>query len=79
MDTGSGAPGPGEETIARTTARIRERPGDDAAHAERATALVGLGRFEEAERDAADAVRLDPDEVRYRELLAAIQSGRRAS
>jgi tetratricopeptide (TPR) repeat protein len=76
MDTGSGLPRPSEETIARTSARIRERPGDDAAHAERATALLDLGRLEEAERDAADAVRLDPDEVRYRELLAAIQSRR---
>jgi tetratricopeptide (TPR) repeat protein len=76
MDIGSGSPGPGEEALARTTARIRERPGDDAAHAERATALLELGRLEEAERDAADAVRLDPEEVRYRELLAAIQSRR---
>jgi tetratricopeptide (TPR) repeat protein len=76
MDTGSGSPGPGEETIARTTARLLERPGDDAAHAERATALLDLGRLEEAERDAADAVRIDPDEVRYRELLAEIQSRR---
>jgi tetratricopeptide (TPR) repeat protein len=76
MDIGSGSPGPGQETIARTTARILERPGDDAAHAERATALLDLGRLEEAERDAADAVRIDPDEVRYRELLAEIQSRR---
>ena len=76
MDTGSGSPGVGEEAIARTTARLLERPGDDAAHAERATALLDLGRLEEAERDAADAVRIDPDEVRYRELLAEIQSRR---
>jgi tetratricopeptide (TPR) repeat protein len=65
-----------DRTVARTTARLAERPGDDAAHAERAGALLALGRLEEAERDAADAVRLDPDEVRYRELLAEIQSRR---
>jgi tetratricopeptide (TPR) repeat protein len=65
-----------EATVARTTARLSERPGDDAAHAERAAALMTLGLLEEAERDAADAVRLDPDEVRYRELLAEIQSRR---
>ena len=65
-----------EAAVARATARISERPGDDAAHAERAGALMDLGRLEEAERDAADAVRLDPDEVRYRELLAEIQSRR---
>ena len=76
MDTGNGSPGAREEAIARTTARLRERPGDDAAHAERATALLDLGRLEEAERDAVDAVRIDPDEVRYRELLAEIQSRR---
>ena len=76
MDTGLGSPGGGDETIARTTARLLERPGDDAAHAERASALRDLGLLEEAERDAADAVRLDPDEVRYRELLAEIQSRR---
>jgi Flp pilus assembly protein TadD len=29
-----------------------------------------MGRAAEAERDAQDAVRLDPDEIRYRELLA---------
>ena len=39
-------------------------------------ALLALGRLEEAEADAMDAVRLDPDEVRYRELLAEIQSRR---
>ncbi|MGZ6372235.1 MAG: tetratricopeptide repeat protein [Candidatus Limnocylindria bacterium] len=65
-----------DRTIARTTARLLERPGDDAAHAERAGALLAIGRLEEAERDASDAVRLDPDEVRYRELLAEIQSRR---
>ena len=76
MDTGSGSPGSADEAIARTTARLLQRPGDDAAHAERATVLLDLGRLEEAERDAADAVRIDPDEVRYRELLAEIQSRR---
>lgn len=55
-----------------------ERPGDDAAHAARARALLAGGRLEEAERDALDAVRLDPEEVRYRELLAEIQSRRGA-
>lgn len=58
------------------TARLAERPGDDAAHERRARALLALGRLDEAERDAADAVRLDPDEIRYRELLAEIQSRR---
>jgi tetratricopeptide (TPR) repeat protein len=65
-----------QRAVARTTAHLAARPGDDAAHAERASALLELGRLEEAERDAADAVRLDPDEVRYRELLAEIQSRR---
>jgi predicted Zn-dependent protease len=46
------------------------RPGDDAAHELRARSLLALGRVDEAERHAADAVRLDPDEIRYRELLA---------
>lgn len=55
---------------------LAERPGDDAAHAARARALLADGRLEEAERDALDAVRLDPEEVRYRELLAEIQSRR---
>lgn len=55
---------------------LAERPGDDAAHAGRARALLADGRLEEAEQDALDAVRLDPDEVRYRELLAEIQSRR---
>src|SRR4029077_7903818 len=38
--------------------------------------LLALGRLEEAEADATDAVRLDPEEVRYRELLAEIQAQR---
>ncbi len=49
-------------------------PGDDAAHEYRARALLALGRLDEAERHAQDAVRLDPDEIRYRELLAQILS-----
>lgn len=58
------------------TERLAARPGDDAAHEARARALLALERLEEAEADATDAVRLDPDEVRYRELLAEIQSRR---
>lgn len=65
-----------EEALRRTDAILAERPGDDAAHEARARALLALGRLEEAEEDAMDAVRLDPDEVRYRELLAEIQSRR---
>jgi tetratricopeptide (TPR) repeat protein len=65
-----------DEVLRRTDAILAERPGDDAAHEARARALLGLGRLEEAEADAMDAVRLDPDEVRYRELLAEIQSRR---
>lgn len=65
-----------DEIIRRSDAILAERPGDDAAHEARARALLALGRLEEAEADAMDAVRLDPDEVRYRELLAEIQSQR---
>lgn len=57
-----------------TSSVLAERPGDDAAHEYRARALLALGRTEEAERHAADAVRLDPDEIRYRELLAQVLS-----
>ncbi|HEX9634281.1 MAG TPA: tetratricopeptide repeat protein [Candidatus Limnocylindria bacterium] len=53
-----------------TESILAERPGDDAAHEFRARSLLALGRAEEAERHASDAVRLDPDEIRYRELLA---------
>ena len=53
---------------------LAARPGDDAAHALRARALTALGRLDEAEQHAADAVRLDPDEVAYRELLAEVRS-----
>jgi tetratricopeptide (TPR) repeat protein len=62
--------------VRRAEAILAERPGDDAAHEARALALLALGQLEEAEADAMDAVRLDPDEVRYRELLAEIQSRR---
>lgn len=65
-----------EASLGGLTARLAERPGDDAAHEARARALLAIGRLEEAETDAMDAVRLDPDEVRYRELLAEIQSRR---
>jgi predicted Zn-dependent protease len=57
-----------------TDALLAERPGDDAAHEYRARAFLALGRLEEAERHAKDAVRLDPDEIRYRELLAQVLS-----
>lgn len=61
-----------------TDAILAERPGDDAAHELRARALLALGRLAEAERHASDAVRLDPDEIRYRELLAQVLSRRGA-
>ena len=64
------------EVVRRSDAILAERPGDDAAHEARSRALLALGRLEEAESDAMDAVRIDPDEVRYRELLAEIQSRR---
>ena len=47
-------------------AQLREASG--------ARALLALGRLDEAERHAQDAVRLDPEEVRYRELLAQVLS-----
>jgi tetratricopeptide (TPR) repeat protein len=62
--------------VAAASERLAARPGDDAAHEVRSRGLLALGRLEEAEADAMDAVRLDPDEVRYRELLAEIQSRR---
>ena len=67
--------GPGQVVLAATE-RLAARPGDDAAHEARAQALLALDHLEEAEADAMDAVRLDPEEVRYRELLAEIQSRR---
>jgi len=59
-----------EAVLSLTESMLAERPGDDAAHEFRARSLLALGRAEEAERHASDAVRLDPDEIRYRELLA---------
>lgn len=67
-----------EEILRATTDRLANRPGDDAAHELRARAFLTLGRLEEAEQDAAAAVRLDPDEVRYRELLAEVLATRGA-
>lgn len=67
-----------DEVLRLTDAILAQRPGDDAAHELRARALLALGRLEEAERHAADAVRLDPDEIRYRELLANVLSRRGA-
>jgi tetratricopeptide (TPR) repeat protein len=64
------------DVLRRTEAILAERPGDDAAHELRARALMALGRLDEAERNAADAVRLDPDEVRYHELLAEVLAAR---
>ena len=63
-----------ELVLRQTDAILAERPGDDAAHEYRARALLALGRLDDAERHANDAVRLDPDEIRYRELLARILS-----
>ncbi|HEX2193412.1 MAG TPA: tetratricopeptide repeat protein [Candidatus Limnocylindria bacterium] len=63
-----------EEVLRLTDAILAERPGDDAAHELRARALLALGRTDEAQQHAADAVRLDPDEVRYRELMAEVLS-----
>jgi len=67
-----------DEVLRLTDAILAELPGDDAAHELRARALLALGRLDEAERHAADAVRLDPDEIRYRELLANVLSRRGA-
>lgn len=53
-----------------TDAGLAARPGDDGLHEYRSRAFLALGRTQEARRHAADAVRLDPDEIRYRELLA---------
>ena len=66
------ARGDHEDVLRRTEAILAERPGDDAAHEMRARALLALGRVREAESEADNAVRLDPDEIRYRELLADV-------
>jgi predicted Zn-dependent protease len=63
-----------DRVLGLTDAMLAAHPGDDAAHELRARALLALGRIAEAERHAADAVRLDPEEVRYRELLAQVLS-----
>jgi Flp pilus assembly protein TadD len=67
-----------EAVLRLTDSILAERPGDDAAHEFRARSLLALGRAEEAERHASDAVRLDPDEIRYRELLAQALAARGA-
>ena len=72
------ARGDNEGVLHATAEMLAARPGDDAAHEQRARALLALGRLEEAEQHAADAVRLDPDEIRYRELLAQVLSRRGA-
>jgi len=63
-----------EQVLRLTDALLAARPGDDAAHEYRARAFLALGRLTEAEEHAQDAVRLDPDEIRYRELLAQVLS-----
>jgi tetratricopeptide (TPR) repeat protein len=63
-----------ELVLRLTDAILARRPGDDVAHEYRARAFLALGRPAEAERHAADAVRLDPEEIRYRELMAQVLS-----
>ncbi len=63
-----------ELVLRLTDAILASRPGDDAAHEFRARAFLGLGRVEEAETHAAHAIRLDPEEIRYRELMAQVLS-----
>ena len=63
-----------DEVVRLTDAILSATPGNDAAHEYRARALLALGRLDEAERHAQDAVRLDPEEIRYRELLAEVLS-----
>ncbi|HYN65118.1 MAG TPA: tetratricopeptide repeat protein [Candidatus Limnocylindrales bacterium] len=67
------------QAVLRLTEEIlASRPGDDAAHELRARSMLALGRIDEAERHVSDAVRLDPDEIRYRELLAQVLAARGA-
>ncbi len=61
-----------EDVLGLTEHILAERPGDDAAHEYRARSFLAMGRLDDAERHAQDAVRLDPDEIRYRELLAQV-------
>ena len=68
------ARGDHEGVLVLTDAILAGRPGDDAAHELRARALLALGRPDEAEGHAQAAVRLDPEEIRYRELLAEVLS-----
>lgn len=63
-----------EVVLRLTDPVLAEQPGNDAIHEYRARAFLALGRLGEAERHAQDAVRLDPEEIRYRELLAQILS-----
>jgi Flp pilus assembly protein TadD len=63
-----------EAVLRLTDSVLAATPGNDSAHEYRARALLALGRLGEAERHAQDAVRLDPEEIRYRELLAEILS-----
>ena len=67
-----------ELVLRLTDAMLAARPGDDAAHEHRARAFLALGQLDPAERHAADAVRLDPEEIRYRELMAQVLSARGA-
>jgi tetratricopeptide (TPR) repeat protein len=74
-DLAAAAAGGDHETVIRLAGRtLAERPGNDAAYELRSRALRAAGRLEDARADAAAAVRLDPDEIRYRELLAEILS-----
>jgi cellulose synthase operon protein C len=75
---GALARGDHDRVLRLTEAILAGRPGDDAAHELRARALLALGRLDEAEAHATDAVRLDPDEIRYRELLAQALAARGA-
>ena len=63
-----------EQVLRLTDAALAAHPGDDASHEYRARAFLALGRPDAAAEHAADAVRLDPDEIRYRELLAQVLS-----
>lgn len=63
-----------ELVLRLTDAALARRPGDDAAHEYRARAFLALGRADEAEVHAAHAIRLDPEEIRYRELMAQVLS-----
>lgn len=63
-----------EAVIRLATEILATNPGLDAAHELRARAHLARGELVEAEADAQAAVRLDPDEVRYRELLAEVLS-----